>query len=48
MENDDDEEPDAAIERAKKILKAHFLIILTAVKSWDILDTLAKRGQFND
>jgi hypothetical protein len=31
MESDEDE-PDVAIERAKKILKAHFLIIMTAVK----------------
>jgi hypothetical protein len=28
----EDDEPDEAIECAKKILKAHFLIILTAVK----------------
>jgi hypothetical protein len=31
MESDEDE-PDVEIERAKKILKAHFLIIMTAVK----------------
>jgi hypothetical protein len=30
LEKEDEEEPNAAIERAKKILKAHFLIILTA------------------
>ena len=32
MEKEDKDKPDEAIERAKKILQAHFLIILTAVK----------------
>jgi hypothetical protein len=50
----EDKEPDASIEQAKKILKAHFLIILSSVKfdilltRWqNVVNSMIKKGPGN-
>jgi hypothetical protein len=48
-EEKDDDKSDVAIERAKKILKAHFLILsIHSSEIWHLAYTMAKHGELND